>query len=725
MTNFASAVDTTSSSSEGVRPQLSLDAKAAGSSGSGASCGSKEQYSFPVLEVTDAQELAKKLVAGGPTQGGKGLVGLKGEGLRNHWHFVVEGVHIPFRTAVSWIQQEIAILLNFRKLLEELDEGERFEDPDDAAWRMIVPPGEQAEGQKYPDNKWSIDIRWFGDNAQDMDWAENRVLGLRDLGRRLKKGIQHLKQRKPYPAGSAAETLRQRLFTKITDYTVSLGAKLPLEKLMKAVGYPSEIVVVASASASQKGRGVETTYPEFGFLHVLQPHYLDSANAFAKAVLGALQPEVEGMLRTMKERLELLKEKSDNWLGGTLLETAAANKEEQKQEWRKNIVAWMTQSEEEFRGTFGVSPKSGKQVRSDLMGFKDDNEEEMRRDIDRQLAYLEEVQLMNFKEDQATGYSRNLCSPVWAGSHTDICAVTLIPAASDEGLELYVGDNSILERPDESSEHWYKIKDESIDMYLFLSDFLQANTQFDTIDMAIYSTAPGRSGRGLGKGPRGSGRGLGKGLGEAFVNDNQGIFEPSPGMGADNNLFVVVSELLRIKNANPEEGVDPNWTRANGVVPLARERLHKKISWWTGEKMDEKVRASWEESVKKKRCAESFCRKVMKRPAAPKKFLAGGGEGSSSNSEGCKNLSSTSTDSEKIELSAEDKAALDKLEKPYMEMLKRRLAWDEARWQTEIDAKSGKIKESEAQRTARHEAEGEFVAELERELQKLKGDLLA
>ena len=96
MTNFASAVDTTSSSSEGVRPQLSLDAKAAGSSGSGASCGSKEQYSFPVLEVTDAQELAKKLVAGGPTQGGKGLVGLKGEGMSKYiqklWSFRIRTV---------------------------------------------------------------------------------------------------------------------------------------------------------------------------------------------------------------------------------------------------------------------------------------------------------------------------------------------------------------------------------------------------------------------------------------------------------------------------------------------------------------------------------------------------------------------------------------------------------------------------------------------------------
>lgn len=288
-------------------------------------------------------------------------------------------------------------------------------------------------------------------------------------------------------------------------------------------------------------------------------------------------------------------------------------------------------------------------------------------------------------------------------------------------------------------------------MYLFLSDFLQANTQFDTIEgqpnallksmwhRVMRTDAQLQSGFGRVSTPVFYNTKFGTYVSkhypraEWFFNTRMSItagkssgasFEPSPGMGADSNLFVVVSELQRIKNANPEEGVDPNWTRANGVVPLARERLHKKISWWTGEKMDEKVRASWEESVKKKRCAEQR-RKVMKRPAAAKKFLAGGGEGSSSNRESCKNLSSTSIDLEKIELSAEDKAALDKLEKPYMEMLKRRLAWDEARWQTEIDAKSGKIKESEAERTARHEAEGEFVAELERGLQKLKGDLLA
>ncbi|CAD7966937.1 unnamed protein product [Amoebophrya sp. A120] len=485
-----------------------------------------EKYEFPVLEVQDATSLAKLLVKGGPMKGGKGLVGLKGEGLRKRFPFqvkeplvystktitseAIESFSLTFLEGISWIQQEIGIMLNYRMLLEQPNMAEAFgEDPSSSIWAMIVPPGEQAEGQKVADNKWSIDVRWFPfPDENEGEMQKKRIAELRELMEvRVQSGLTTLKQ-KTFAEDSVPALLQKSLLEKLSNYS--------------------------KEQAKLFNKQVPTGEPTF-HLHELMPIYLRASHTFAKDVLKALQLEVTSMLDTMKARLLDMK---TNWSNAQLVqqllpdsaeEETQGSQELAEAEWRKNIVEYMIDITAPTTASGGVA-QNGRNNSSFLQPTNKVEEvifsqlaKSMKKDIDEQLRYLAEVRLFDFENDQQSGYSRNLWYPgrrdqfptapvtsaalaqaasaendsesdqedeqtqkLWAGSHTDICAMTLIPAPNDEGLELFTGDLEIKERPNEmkksAKKQWAKIKgDKNIDMFLFLSDFLEANTSFNLI----------------------------------------------------------------------------------------------------------------------------------------------------------------------------------------------------------------------------------------------------
>ncbi|CAD7955521.1 unnamed protein product [Amoebophrya sp. A25] len=637
------AADMVAATADGKTEKSGFLAKTAGDPAIGEK-GSEEEpstpsfagYKFPVLEVTeDVRELAQKLVEGGPMRGGKGLVGLKGQGLTERFRFllpvptntlhwteqhrdvlpggetamsvaavvdqvpgVVEppkgAIHgtwqsVPFRLGMSFIQHEVGILMNYAKFLQTVNP--KWDPSGD--WAFVVLPGEQAEGQKFPDNKWSIDVPWFPFVGNDQINAETKQIELiRTKQRLLKKG---LRDGVPLDASAEACHVFGKLQQRVDEYE---------EHVRTHLGPTSSVFFDLK------------TNDEWGLFYYLMPQYLRNMNNFAKAVLGALQAEVEKIIGEMKARIEQLGAMKDIDLLNVLLQQEGMHDQSRAEAaWRRFVVTYMA----DVNDSLGLRPsENGALMTVDRRSLL----KRVREGIRIQREKLDDLILMNFIEDTKQGYSRNLWYPgvddtlakldqsdVWAGSHTDICALTLIPAATDEGLELFVGDGQILERPAEDSAEWHAIAPGEIDMYLFLSDFLQANTQFETIELdekgALKSTALLKSmWHRVRRTPAQAEKGHGRVSTPVFYNvkDDRRVsnafpvadwffrarmhntagkssgssFDVGPEMSAMSNLYVVVEEQRRILNANPA-------TRANGMSAEGRKRSLEKVQLWSGE----------------------------------------------------------------------------------------------------------------------------------------------